>query len=284
MAESVKIVRTVRRSAKSHRQMAQSRQDVALVPTMGALHAGHISLVRLAKKKADKAVVRSSSTRPSLRRTRIWRAIRVTKPATSKNSPRSTPISSGARAVEEMYPEGFSTGIDAGKRRGRPRRRLPPAPLRRRCDRLLQAVQPGYARYRDLRRKGLSAAHRAPADGPRSRYATETDRRADQREKDGLALSSRNAYLSRSRAPDRARALRRDFRASPESCIRHVVRDGDVRRNGEACRPPALDVDYVEVRDAETLVEAAQRLADRPLRVLAAAWLGKTRLIDNVAV
>ncbi|HKR20596.1 MAG TPA: pantoate--beta-alanine ligase, partial [Stellaceae bacterium] len=99
------------------------------------------------------------------------------------------------------------------------------------------------------------------------------------RESDGLALSSRNAYLSadeRARAPLLQRTLRevaRDFAggdaAAPDRGIEALLAGGFAK------------VDYLAVRDAETLEPLRP---SRPARVLAAAWLGRTRLIDNVAL
>jgi pantoate--beta-alanine ligase len=101
------------------------------------------------------------------------------------------------------------------------------------------------------------------------------------RDADGLALSSRNAYLSpdeRRIAPALYRAISRVAAAGP----------GGAPAAAERVRAEILQagfdrLDYVEVRDAETLATPAPGSL-RPLRVLAAAWLGKTRLIDNIAV
>ena len=101
------------------------------------------------------------------------------------------------------------------------------------------------------------------------------------READGLALSSRNAYLTaaeRRVAPELHRAI--------QAVAAAVKKDGDVAAATAAARAAILHhgfarVDYVEVRDAETLRPAVVS-EGRPLRVLVAAWLGKTRLIDNV--
>jgi pantoate--beta-alanine ligase len=100
------------------------------------------------------------------------------------------------------------------------------------------------------------------------------------REPDGLALSSRNAYLSaeeRRTAPLLHRVI--------VDVARAVSQRGDsataVAEGKAALEEAGFRVDYLEVRDAETLRPALAG-AGRPLRVLAAAWLGKTRLIDNV--
>ena len=104
------------------------------------------------------------------------------------------------------------------------------------------------------------------------------------READGLAMSSRNAYLS----PDQRRVA-----PALHPCITRVAA-AVTRRRPRSTRPLPTQargrsqrrlhaVDYLEVRDAETL-KPPQPGTQRPLRVLAAAWLGKTRLIDNVAI
>ena len=282
--ESVKIVRTVRDLRKVTAKWRKAGKTVALVPTMGALHAGHISLVRLAKKKADKAVV-SIFVNPTqfaphedLARYPRDEAGDLEKLAKVGADLVWSP------SVEEMYPEGTSTRIEAGKRRGGPRRRIPPAPLRRRCDGMLQAIQSGHARFRDLRREGLSAACRAPADGSRSRYAAEASRRADQPRK------GRPSAVVAQRLPDRGRAshcacsLCSSFSRRPESCSGHRrSRQRPSEARAELTAAGFQKIDYIEVRDAETLV-SGRAGSGKPLRVLAAAWLGKTRLIDNVAV
>ena len=102
------------------------------------------------------------------------------------------------------------------------------------------------------------------------------------READGLAMSSRNAYLSaeeRRIAPLLHRTIADVARAAAgRADVAAAVEGGKA-----ALAAAGFKVDYLEVRDAETLRPAAPD-AGRPLRVLVAAWLGKTRLIDNVAV
>ena len=103
------------------------------------------------------------------------------------------------------------------------------------------------------------------------------------READGLALSSRNAYLTaeqRRIAPRLHQALTRVAAAVSDS--RDAVQATTSARS-DLLLAGFAPVDYVEVRDAETLAPADPGTV-RPLRVLAAAWLGQTRLIDNVAV
>ena len=102
-----------------------------------------------------------------------------------------------------------------------------------------------------------------------------------QRDADGLALSSRNAYLSE----EERRAARALPRALGEAA-RAIGEGGDVaealERARERLAAAGFDpIDYVELRDAETLAPVAA--LDRPARLLAAARIGRTRLIDNLA-
>jgi pantoate--beta-alanine ligase len=102
------------------------------------------------------------------------------------------------------------------------------------------------------------------------------------REPDGLALSSRNAYLARDERRA-APALYGTIRTIAEVAAEGGIVAGAVAEGRARLEAAGFRVDYLEVRDAETL-EVPVPGAQRPLRVLAAAWLGKTRLIDNVGV
>jgi pantoate--beta-alanine ligase len=102
------------------------------------------------------------------------------------------------------------------------------------------------------------------------------------RERDGLALSSRNAYLSaseRAAAPALHQAL--------EECGARIARGELIARvldeGGAAIERAGFALDYLEARHAETLQPVAS-LQEGPIRLLAAARIGKTRLIDNIAV
>ena len=102
------------------------------------------------------------------------------------------------------------------------------------------------------------------------------------REPDGLAMSSRNAYLSREERQV-APLLHRVIRGIADAAAEGGIVAGAVAEGRATLEEAGFKVDYLEVRDAETLQPLAPG-AQRPLRVLAAAWLGKTRLIDNVGV
>jgi pantoate--beta-alanine ligase len=102
------------------------------------------------------------------------------------------------------------------------------------------------------------------------------------RERDGLAMSSRNVYLS----PEERRAAPALYRAMKESAGR--LRNGDdvkaaMAGGAKLVADVGFKLDYFEVRHAETLAPIASA-KDGPMRILVAAIIGKTRLIDNVAV
>jgi pantoate--beta-alanine ligase len=102
------------------------------------------------------------------------------------------------------------------------------------------------------------------------------------REPDGLAMSSRNAYLT----PDERKVAPLLHRSIGDIARAAARRDGvaaAVASGKAALEAAGFKLDYLEVRDAETLQPAGPETG-RPLRVLVAAWLGKTRLIDNVQV
>ena len=188
---------------------------------MGALHAGHISLVKLAKKKADKAVV-SIFVNPTqfaphedLARYPRDEAGDLTKLGEADADLVWSP------SVEEMYPAGFSTTREGRKRRGRSGRRFPPASSS-------MALRP-YAASCSIRSRPTSrcSAKRIISSSPCSgNWSSDLNMplklvaAPTMRETDGLALSSRNAYLSRSRARDCAGALRGNIRGRGEGCSR----------------------------------------------------------------
>jgi pantoate--beta-alanine ligase len=279
VAESVKVVRTVRDLRKVTAKWRKAGKTVALVPTMGALHAGHISLVRIAKKKADKAVV-SIFVNPTqfaphedLARYPRDEAGDLEKLAKVGADLVWSP------SVEEMYPEGTSTRIEAGSAAAdlegafRPHHFGGVATV---CCKLFNQVTPDFAIFgeKDYQQLAVLRQMVRDLDMPLKLVAAPI-----RREKDGLALSSRNAYLT-----EAERAIAPALYAAVSAVARKVasgtpIETATSEARAELTAAGFMKIDYIEVRDSETLALACK---GRRLRVLAAAWLGRTRLIDNV--
>jgi pantoate--beta-alanine ligase len=254
---------------------------VGLVPTMGALHAGHVSLVRQARSHADTVMVSIFVNPTQFAPTEDFGAYPRTLDADLEK------LAGGADIVftpnaREMYPDDFATSISvAGPAAGletdfRPHFFTGVATI---VAKLLIAAGADIAMFGEKDYQQLLVVKRLVRDLmlPVTIIAAPT-----LRESDGLAMSSRNAYLS---ADERRIAAR--LNVILKDAIAQARNTGDLR----AAEAGAIDalwkagfnhVDYVAIRDAETLDHIAA--LDRPARILAAARIGKTRLIDNMAV
>lgn len=281
MSHSVKVVFTVRDLRHTTAEWRRAGKTIALVPTMGALHPGHISLVDEAKKSADKVVV-SIFVNPTqfaphedLARYPRDEAGDLAKLTEAEADVVWSP------SVEEMYPAGFSTSVKAGSAAAdlegafRPHHFDGVATV---CCKLFNQVTPDVAIFGQKDYQQLSVLRQLVEDlnMPLQLIAAPTVR-----EKDGLALSSRNAYLS-----NKERAIAPALYATISEAAAKVAAGTPftvVTTTATASLAAAgfTKVDYVEIRDAATL--SASLSPGKPLRILAAAWLGKTRLIDNVA-
>jgi pantoate--beta-alanine ligase len=256
-------------------------ETVALVPTMGALHAGHLALVARARELCDRVV------------TSIF--VNPTQFAPNEDFARYPRNEAGdaaklvearcdllyAPAVGEIYPPGFSTTVTAGAiaegldGRFRPGHFAGVATV---VTKLLIQAQADLACFGEKDYQQLQLVRRITRDFD---IPVRIEGVATVREADGLALSSRNAYLSpaeRAVAPALQRTLRELARRleSGEAAVAVAVEDG----LEALARAGFTKVDYLAVCDAETLVPLTQ--LDRPGRILAAAWLDRTRLIDNL--
>ena len=280
------VVPVVRRLSDLRRKVAGWRRDgetIALVPTMGALHGGHLGLVTLAKKKASRAVV-SLFVNPA----QFAPHEDLSRYPRDEHGDRMKLASAGADAVwgpavEDMYPAGFATAIvPQGAALGlegefRPQHFGGVATV---CCKLFSQVTPDIAIFGEKDFQQLAVVRQMVRD---LNLPLKIIGMPTVREKDGLALSSRNAYLSaeeRAIAPALNRAIK--------SVAAAVAAGSPVAKACEASKRDVLragfkSIDYLEVRDAETLGPFDAK-SGRAGRVLAAAWLGKTRLIDNVAV
>lgn len=257
--------------------------SVGLVPTMGALHDGHLSLVDLVKTKADRTIVSIFVNPTQFAPHEDLDAYPRTEAADAAKL-----IGRGdlifAPTADEMYPQGFSTTINltgvTGPLEGeaRPTHFAGVATVVAKL--LLQAL-PDVAAFGEKDWQQLQVIRRMVAD---LNIPVQILGGTILRESDGLAMSSRNVYLT----PDERKA------AGQLNVILHETADqvasgamiADATTQG-AARILALGfdtVDYLEVRHAETLAPFANGKAGGNARILVAAKIGRTRLIDNMPV
>ena len=256
---------------------------IGLVPTMGALHDGHLSLVQKTRKHADKVVVSIFVNPTQFAPHEDFDSY----PRTLDADARKLAAAGGtdvvfAPSVGEMYPQGFATRIEVGgPSRGletdfRPHFFAGVATI---VAKLLLAVMPDTATFGEKDYQQLLVVRRLAAD---LGLATEIVGAPIAREADGLAMSSRNVYLK----PDERR-IAGQMNAVLKRVIAELRGGIPVAAAEDAGTRGLLEagfgsVDYVAVRDANTL-EPVDSLA-APARILAAAKVGNTRLIDNLAV
>lgn len=284
MSEGENSVQTIRERDTLRATIAGWRAEghrIALVPTMGALHAGHIALVEAAKRPGTKVVAsifvnpRQFGANEDLSRypRREQADIRLLTEAGCDLL--------WLPSVDEMYPAGFATTIAvAGVSEGfdgaaRPGHFDGVATV---VAKLFNQVAPDAALFGEKDFQQLAVIRRMVADLD---FAIEITGVPTQRDDDGLALSSRNIYLDeeeRAKAVALPRALGVAARAIARGEDPHAVLT-DAR---SALQSAGFAIDYVALADAETL--AGDPAADRPRRLLAAARMGNTRLIDNIAI
>jgi len=267
----------------------------AFVPTMGALHEGHLALIRRAAGLGPPVIV-SVFVNP----TQFGPDEDFDRYPRDLESDVATARDAGAAAVfapsvETMYPPGEATPAPplpdvATKPRLEDAHR--PGHFAGVCQvvaRLFDLVRPRYAVFGEKDYQQLKVIEamvaaakndRAESSAPARWHELEIVAHPTVREEDGLALSSRNAYLA---PADRVRALGLFHALSQAKALASAGRD--VRRLEETMRAVLvrhrLDVDYAVVRDAGTLMPV-EVIEDRPLRGLIAARVGGVRLIDNM--
>jgi pantoate--beta-alanine ligase len=282
MTKSFPVVRDVPALRSEIGAWRKAGLRVGLVPTMGALHEGHLSLVRAAKENCDRVVAtlfvnpRQFAPHEDFERY-------------PRNEAADSSMLAGAgcdllyapeRAA--MYPEGFATNVIVSDvstpLEGEFRPHFFGGVATVVAKLLLQAL-PDAAFFGEKDYQQLQVIKRMARDLD---IPVAIEGCPTVREHDGLAMSSRNAYLT----ADQRRVATR---------LNHIMHDAiKAVRAGEPVAATEADaarhliaagfasVDYVAIRDAETLAPVAD--ISRPARLLAAAWLGKTRLIDNMAV
>lgn len=275
------IVRDLAALRDAVREFRAEGMRVALVPTMGALHAGHIALVEAARRPGTKVVasifVNPKQFGPNEDLSRYPRR----EMADLKMLEEGGCDIAWLPAVETMYPEGFSTGVHvSGVTEGldgasRPGHFDGVATV---VSKLFNQVTPDAAYFGEKDYQQLQVIRRMVADMD---FDIEIVGVPTQRDDDGLALSSRNIYLDETER-QKAVALPRVLGIAARAIGRGDDPVATLAEAEASLQAAGFAVDYVALVDAETL--GTEPEAGRPRRLLAAARMGATRLIDNIAV
>jgi len=258
-------------------------ETVALLPTMGALHAGHLSLASQGKSHCDRLVTsifvnpaqfapeEDFSTYPRTFENDLEKLVAVDCDLV------------WAPTADVMYPEGFATMIKPdGAALGLETdfREHFFSGVATVCCKLFTQCGPDIALFGEKDYQQLCVIRQLvrDLDLPLDIVGCETVR-----EDDGLAMSSRNAYLSD--AERRIATSMHEAITEAAKAFRSGSQPDDVcdKAGNKLLQAGFKSIDYIAIRDADTLA-AIKAGTDRPCRILAAAWLGETRLIDNIAV
>jgi pantoate--beta-alanine ligase len=281
-------MRTARTVAEVRDALSGARGEgarIGLVPTMGALHVGHLSLVREARRSCD-AVVVSLFVNPA------QFGPGEDLDAYPRDEARDGELLEAegvdllyAPAPDEVYPAGFATSVEVGDltevMEGDPARRGPGhfRGVTTVVAKLLNVVGPQVAYFGQKDAQQAVVIRRMARDLD---FPVEIEVLPTVREPDGLAMSSRNRYLSdeeRARATGLSRALER----AREAAAGGASVDAALDAAREQLASDGIEAEYVEARDAENLTPA-QSFNGRPILIALAARIGPARLIDNVVI
>lgn len=277
-----RVIRALPQLKRAIADWRMCRKTIALVPTMGALHAGHFALVRAAQRRADRVIVsifvNPTQFAPSEDLATYPRTFADDIAALAKLNVEMV----WAPSIATMYPEGFATRIvpEGAAKAGledafRPHFFAGVATV---VAKLLIQCEPDFAMFGEKDYQQLRVVTQLVSD---LRLKTKIVGVPTKRERDGLALSSRNRYLTATEhtaAPMLYRILK--------ECAAEIAAGNPIgaalNAGRDAIARAGFTLDYLEARDARTLVPVTS--CTRPLRLLVAARIGKTRLIDNIAV
>jgi len=282
MGRNIHVARTIVALDRAMRRVRRAGK-VALVPTMGALHKGHLALVRQARRRAAKVIVSIFVNPAQFAPTEDFGSYPRTFAQDLAELAKLKVDLVWAPGADVMYPQGFATRI------------VPEGPALAGLEdkfrphffggvatvvaKLFTQCRPDFAMFgeKDFQQLKVVTRMAKDLDLPVRVIGIPTVREAD-----GLALSSRNAYLSeaeRAVAPTLYRVLTGcAAKISAGAPIAKALDDGRAEISAAG-----FALDYLEARHAETLAPIASA-KDGPVRLLVAARIGKTRLIDNIGV
>ena len=276
------INRRQRMSSVARKIRRDQDRSIGLVPTMGALHEGHLSLVREARRMCDVVVVSVFVNPTQFGPSEDYEHY-------PRDLTRDTAILTDynvdyifAPAAEEIYPKDFSTYVNVGglskllEGEARPGHFRGVATV---VAILLNTVRPDFAFFGQKDAQQALIIKRMVRD---LAFDTEVVVLPTVREDSGLAISSRNLYLGPEER-DAASVIHRGLRQAKEVFKKGEKHAGKLVETVRAIieSEPRVRVDYVSVVDADTL-EKLDKLDERPVLIAVAAYVGKTRLIDNI--
>ena len=284
MVRPPRIAKSVPALRRALARWREAGETIALVPTMGALHDGHLALLRLARRRADRVVVSIFVNPAQFAPTEDFSTYPRTFAAdVAALAEQKADLVWAPGTVEVMYPKGFATHI------------VPEGPATAGLEDMIRPdffkgvatvvaklfiqTMPDVAVFGEKDYQQLKVVSRMARDLdlPLKVIGAPTVRDAD-----GLAMSSRNVYLS---ADERAVApvLHRLLKLCADKIAKGRPVATILSEGREAIERAGFTLDYLEARHAETLAPI-KSMKDGPVRLLVAAKIGKTRLIDNVGV
>lgn len=277
----MRTVRTVRELRASVAPARRAGRMIGLVPTMGALHEGHLSLLRRARAECD-VVVASLFVNPAQFNEHSDLA------AYPRDQAKDEQMAAGAGvdylfapSAEEVYPPGFATTVTVGglgeRLEGQHRGSAHFTGVSTVVAKLLNMAAPDVAYFGQKDAQQALVVRRLVSD---LNFPTRIEVCPTVREADGLALSSRNRLLS-PRDRERASALYRALRLAAGR-IEAGERDAQIvaaAARAEVASSPGVELEYLELVDPESF--APVRRVDRDVVAVVAARVGAVRLIDN---
>ncbi|HKO95933.1 MAG TPA: pantoate--beta-alanine ligase [Pyrinomonadaceae bacterium] len=278
------INRRQRMSSVARKIRRDQDRTIGLVPTMGALHEGHLSLVREARRMCDVVVVSVFVNPTQFGPTEDYEHY-------PRDLTKDTALLTDynvdyifAPSADEIYPKDFATYVNVGglskplEGATRPGHFRGVATI---VSILLNTIRPDFAFFGQKDAQQAVVIKRMVRD---LAFETEIVILPTVREDSGLAISSRNQYLN-AEEQESASVIHRGLSKAKETFKkgeRHASKLEEIVRTTIESEP-RVRVDYVSVVDAETL-EKLEKLDDRPLLIAVAAYVGKTRLIDNTVL
>jgi pantoate--beta-alanine ligase len=280
-------MRTIRSRAELRAALAEPHRDgrtIGLVPTMGGLHEGHLSLLRAARMQCDLVVMSLFVNPAQFGPGEDFQSYPRDERRDGELAAREGVDLIYAPPAEEVYPEGYATHVAVDGLTdvlcGDPGRRGPEhfRGVTTVVAKLFNVVQPDVAFFGQKDAQQALVIRRMAADLD---FPVRIEVLPIVRDSDGLALSSRNAYL-KPEERQRALAISRALKTAAELTRKGSLDDALEAAEAEL-REAGVEPEYVEARDAADLAPVAE-LNGRPLLIAVAARVGPARLIDNVVI